>query len=193
MGINSLIAIAVGDVSDEQLARFGLHPTQEEVSLDETAAESTGAGVGVARLGDFTVISDGAFALRSLLEDPPPVTGTWFVTAAHSVVDEYEYRVIRDGQVVRALSLDPEGELESRGEPVGDESGFQPATVDDVQHYRGEDLVWMLPLTSGLEAAHPGVELLELSGVAYDCRDEDFDEAAWTESTATRPWWKFWG
>lgn len=115
------------------------------------------------------------------------------MTVASSVADEYVERVIRDGQVVRALSLDPDGEVVARGEPVGDESGFQPVMADDVQRHRGEDLVWMLPVTSGLEAAHPGVELLELTGVAYDCRDEDFDEPAWADGEVKHPWWKFWG
>lgn len=196
MGFNCTFAVVVGDVSNAQLARLGLHPTGAEVSLDETSRGSAGRGVGVARLGDFTVLTDGSLSLMPLLEDPSLVTGTWFITVSSSVTDTYEYRVIRYGSVERRIGINEDFELTESGSPVGDESGFTRPPADNPYDLDGEELLWILPQTSGLAEAHPGVELLDLDGSEYDFLDSEPEfvtAPGGAKVAADRPWWKFWG
>lgn len=202
MGFNCTFAIALGDVSDDQLARLQLRPTGVSLTLDDTSQGSAGLGVGVARLGDFTVLTDGSVELMFALESPELLTGTWFVTVSSSVTDTYRYEVISDGRVTRSIGL-IEGELEESGEPIGDESGFTRlhGEDDNVEGYDGEELLWILPATSGFGAAHPGMDILDLEGTSYVGPEvAQHSEMPPTTSTLnpadegkSRPWWQFWG
>lgn len=164
MGINTGIAIADRELTDEELTALGLRPTGENLSVDDVLLTPSEQRVCVARMSGATVLVDGGDRLAELLDDGLlPLPGTVHTACVVSTTDFADYRVQRDGQLVRRLTVE-EGEVaDDEGEATPAESEFR-FTGQDGEEVDGDLLVQKLPRLAGVL---PDEDLFALTGQAW--------------------------
>lgn len=164
MGINTGIAIADRELTDEELTALGLRTTGEELLVEDVILTPAEDRVCVVRRSGATVIADGGDLLAEFLDEGLlPLPGTVHTACVVSTTDFADYRVQRDGQLVRRLTVE-EGEITvDEGEAASGEGAFR-FTGEDGDEVYGDLLVQELPKLAGVLA---DADLFTLSGQAW--------------------------
>lgn len=164
MGINTGIAIADHELTDEELAALGLRATHETLLVEDVILTPAEERVCVVRRSGATVIVDGGDCLAEFLDEGLlPLPGAVHTACVVSTTDFADYRVQRDGQLVRRLTVE-DGEIAiDEGDAAPGEKEFRFAG-EDGEEVDGDLLVQELPGLAGVLADQ---DLFTLSGDAW--------------------------
>lgn len=172
MGLNTALLVADTELSDDTLSELGVQPTGGTLQAEDILLRSEHPSACVVRGSGRTVIVDGSDALAEVVDavDSEPagvlsLAGTVHVACVVDTVGFADYRIFREGRLIRRLTSE-EGEVTAdEGEPVGDESAFVFVADDgESTEVDGEMLIQSLPHVAGLDAS---VDVFSLSGKEY--------------------------